>query len=572
METMQPEIEYRNDYAPPEYAILGNQANTYFPLTDKKGDPTRCFTRECIGEFVSMFPAQASDLHLLVGTIETVLGTNIDNMAELAQKASKKSEIILEIRKRIFEMVPIPIEGLSDLPDKSRKIILEDFERTLADEADSFIERIISTTFKQHTHTLSLKEEVRNCSNSAKLLIMVLDENLDPRIRYEARRKLALMYYFAKLKTVRTKEHYEENKDHVEGLEWFMGIVDRQLCPIKAGEVGKSDTWVINSTHDPKNNMGTIPNLTTIKPKKEAKDSAKANSKRTEIEMRKTKLDNKQNGNIWFHMSSRDKTTAGILDKNIRNGEEVGTGHTEKDDRSGLRMVFKSKEEWEIFYEALKAAIKKEVKKEAQRIATRLRSEEDPQGLELEDDIKNGVYDNCWRITRQKGKIDGSEKTVGESAASAGFEGYKFDIAIIRPDENGIRKTHTFELQIFLPHQFVDYFAKIGQTWIEYSVNRLFSPIRIKVDKTKSIEYCSMMELLFPQQIYKGINYEALREEGVKSGLASVWPNREVEIEIPPLRIRSPLQQKERGKGGSGVSNYRREHAGNDPDSKKKNR
>lgn len=555
---MEKETEYRYDQAPPEYAILGNNSNTYFPVVNEGGKPTENFTREYIADFTNKFPEQSSNMNLLVGTIEAILGNSIENIRNILQKISKNAQIIGKIREKIFSMAPFKIKGVENLPEESKKIILDDMEHTMAEQADGYIEGIIKNTFKQQIHTLSLKEEVKNCQNSAKLLRMVLDSDFDPRIRYEARRKLTLMYYFAKLKMIRTQEHYDEKVDHKEGLEWLMDIIDRQISPIQHGEVGKSEPWVIDSIHDPKNNMIAIPNLTTIKPKEEAEDFNKINGKRTEIAMRKSKFKNNKQEIIWFHINSRSKKHT--LEKAMRNGEEIGTKYTDKDDRSGKRIMVRNEEEWEILYENLKKAINTEVKKEIAQISKQC-------------NVDTKIYDNCIIETRKKGSIGGGE-IKSTSKASAGFKGLKVDITIKRPDENGETKTHTFEIQAFLPHNFVDYFNELGHTWAEYNVNRFFYPIMVIKDK-KEIEYCSMAELLFPKEIYKGIDYESLRKESIKSTIASIWPDLNKEIEIEPLR-KAPKpgkpSKKDPEKKGGGTSEYRKKHANNKSDSKRKNR
>jgi len=575
MEKMEKTIETRPDQVPPLFAALGIKKNTMFPVVDEDGNPSSNFTRDYIEKFTNRFPNQKGDLHLLVGMIETIIGTGLENIEGLVKESSKNAQIITKIREKIFSLAPMQIEGIFDLPERSKKILLDDIEHALAEQADEFIEGIVKNTFQQQTHTLSLKEEVKNCNNSAKLLIMVLDEDLDPRVRFEARRKLAFMYYFAKLKTTRAQEHYDEKLDHKEGLEWLMHVINRQMSPICVGEVGKSETYVIDSVHNPKDNMAAIQELTKIRPKRGAEDFNKKNGKRTEVEMRTTKLETATGEPISFHISSRDKTNASILDKNIRSGEEIGTGHTEKDDRSGIRFMLKTKEEWEIFYKGLKNAINTEVNKEISKTLERLRTEDDTQALILMEDIENGVYKDCVKElkTREKGSIEGGI-VGGTSRASAGFKGFKIDVEVVKPDENGERKKHTFEIQAFLPHNFVDYLSELGHTWEEYNINRVFYPVSVDTkDKKGIIEYCSMVELLFPKEIYKGIDYEKLREESIKRVIGAIWPDLDKEIAVRPLRKEEPRKKEEKknpAKKGEGVSAYRAQHAGNKGGAKKR--
>ncbi|MBU0578321.1 hypothetical protein KKF73_07210 [Patescibacteria group bacterium] len=333
----------------PRYAALGNGANTPLPIVDPwTGEEMSSYDTKARDEFIARYPRQAGQLATFVNRIKNLTGIgrlrDLPTVASLDERTNKG--LIDQTRERIL----ITLGFLKKFVPEKRDYGLREMGR----KSDDGIHEIIKDFFPDYEHHLSLKNEVMTCNDAAKLLFMAFDDTLDPRTRYEARRKLLLMELIGE-----HEDYSTDDENHEDALGDMMEFMNDQMISVPKGQkrTAAVKRYLVSKHSKDKEHKTISATMQQDKPGR-----VKALERVTPIATRIAPVENQRGGNkreIHFYTIPREKSTLARLMKALRYGAEVGERDT---DRNGIRMVFACREDWDDFFRLFKERLQNNIK------------------------------------------------------------------------------------------------------------------------------------------------------------------------------------------------------------------
>lgn len=469
------------------YAVVGNADNTPLPIVNPQtGEEMPILDKKWLNRFVGKYSVQYRKLFGWTERIQRYTGKRLRNLKDIAFKNTPETRhLIEETRQRILD----DLDFLRKICPEARDHMLRLYGRL----ADEYINETIQEFFPEYEHELGLKNEVATCHDAAKLLLMCFDTTLDPRLRYEARRKLFLMEYIGQLENFN-----EEDRGHEEALNAMIDFMNRKMTIVPAGKKrGTSSQRFLLSRHNAKEGNRTE-TASIIKALPERK---KHNERITPIGMRQAIImDQKGRGReIYFYAIPREKGTYSRLTKMFRYGTKIGE---RDDDRNGIRMVFEKKQDWVDFFMLLQKQLKEEIAEEL----TELLDGETDETAKKKLEEKRLDLDKSVIISNEKDNLEGDGRFMGNSKASSSATKFlKFTMKVCHADG----KKCQYEFQIFLPNGFADYIYRKGVSWAEYQVKRFFKE--------------QVAEILFPSAIFPQIDKKEAMEKAMERAYQQAW-------------------------------------------------
>lgn len=324
-------------------------------------------------------------------------------------------------------------------------------------QADKFIEEeVVGKFFPDHTKDLHLKNEVKNCNDPAKLLMMAFDPAWHEKVRFEAKRKLRLMELFEKVNDFLKEQNLNEND-----LSFFDDMMNDHVYAHGDSKKGAHVAKELVTTHDPSSFQVTgwfLVDKGEVIDYSEMSDEVSSQDKvmRTQIPFRKFMVgENGHSREIEFMIDARRKTKEGMALKMLRkdtNDPEALLG-----DLNGVRMIFKKEDHVDLFEYSMKSKLREA----------------------------------------------GYEVNFSEHRSAVGNNGSlgcrKYDVAI---SKDGVSRN--YEMQIFTFDEYANYLYSEEDAWPEYEIRRFFES--------------SSSEALFPSEIYHEELGEVNRQDIARSG------------------------------------------------------
>ena len=439
----------------------------YFEFLKKKGANTIAEVRAAIGKLTGHSPGE---LHRLA--------------PETAFEHTRKAE---NIRKRIRASL---INNLPFLKGKSSKEEREKELKKLSGKANDYIKEVTEQFFAKDRAVLQ-NIEVTVCDDMAELLAMTFSDRIDPKIKFEASRKLALIKLMGEI-----EDYSEAQVDHARALNFMISFFNRRIHDLPEGaKIGAIFPRFLISRHSEKDFRTVSAEFSETEPEIKEK-----NTKTTYLPSRRTVVTDEKGDEriIYFSMEPRHKTPHSRLTKTFRYNSRIG----EKDlDRNGIRMVFETHKDWLDFSKKFQDELKNDIK---EGLIEQLENEKNKEKRNvLESRLRN--IDSSIIIYETKDSLQGQEFEGSANSSASSLRIMKFRMALTLADG----RQHQYEFQIFLPDGYADATYRKGLSWEEYNVDRFFDE---KVD-----------ELLFPPRIYPHINREEIHKKMLKQAHQRVW-------------------------------------------------
>jgi hypothetical protein len=439
----------------------------------------------------------------------------------LKQLGERGPEIVQEVRDNFVNLIGFEpqqllyiapegtfptSEGYQALRDQIRARILENLAflknydeehreaglRRMGTEANNYLNRLIAYHFPGE-ETVEMNSEVEICNDAASLVMLAFNDNVNPKVKFEAARKLLLMKYVGEI-----RNYSKHDEDNDEALHYMMGIFNERVLELPEGaKIGATTPRYMISEHDPVEFKTIRTEIRDIKP---STLDESVPTQVTKLPCRKTIVIGKdgKEREIFFTLDPREKGDESRLTKTLRYGCQIG----ERDvDRNGLRLVFENREDWEDFYAMFKEEIKVEIR---ESLCDRLEEDISPE----ENSIVQKRLDNLdesIEITDEKDTLNGEEFNGSAPSSSKELKIHKFKLVVTRA--NG--RKHQYEFQIFLPDGYADAKYRKGVSWEEYRADRFF---REGVD-----------QLLFPESTYSELDRKAAYERIMKRAHENLW-------------------------------------------------
>ncbi len=473
------------------YANLGNDETTPMPIVDPTtGEEVAIFDTTRLATFAQEHAAEFRDMMAnLVPRLQRYTGGKLRELEGLAQvPAEGLTTAIKNCRERI-------LEDLENLPFLAR-FVKEHREaglKELGHRADEFIDQVIHQWMPHYMDQISLSNEVKGTNDAGELLIMAFNRSLDPRIRYEAKRKLILMELLGKM-TPYTKEDMDRDDSMSRMNEW---LNQRVLEPEVGEKTGAAQNRYLFSAHDTNGeddhktkDAKIVNNADLIK---------NPNQRLTPMSMRRLVV--KRGGEIheiqcMIDIRERQRLPFSRLIKKMQRNEPA---EAHDHDYNGLRMVFEEVEDFYDFIHVLEKQIRASI---LAKVSEQVRSPE-----KREKAIQRFArLHECVKINFTSNNFD------GETGAN---QMRMLEMTLDVEDEEDFR--HHYEFQVFLPEGYADFLYRRKVSLEEHRASRFFD---------RGIEELSSpSELLFPVSIYKGLDHAAIAKQAKEEAYKRAWEN-----------------------------------------------
>lgn len=364
--------------------------------------------------------------------------------------------------------------------------------RRMGTEANNYLNRLIAYHFPGE-ETVEMNSEVEICNDAASLVMLAFNDNVNPKVKFEAARKLLLMKYVGEI-----RNYSKHDEDNDEALHYMMGIFNERVLELSEGtRIGSTTPRYMISRHDPVDFQTKKTEIRDVKP---TDINETVPTQVTKLPCRKTIVIGKdgKEREIFFTLDPREKGDESRLTKTLRYGCQIG----ERDvDRNGLRLVFENREDWDDFFEMFKEEIKVEVR---ESLCDRLEEDISPEETSFIQKRLDNLHE-CIDIADEKDTLNGEEFNGSAPSSSKELKIHKFKLAVTRA--NG--RKHHYEFQIFLPDGYADAKYRKSVSWEEYRADRFF---REGVDR-----------LLFPESTYSELDRKAAYERVMRRSHENLW-------------------------------------------------
>jgi len=426
-------------------------------------------------EFFSENSTEIIEYHLR--ELERLTGYTYEELHEMAPKITfspkRQAELTRrQIRNRMANGMPFLNNSI-----KAKK---ETGMREAAITANDYIKDIISSYFPGEEQ-VKMNNEVEMCNDAATLRLMSLNDELAPKVKFEAGRKLILLQLLGEI-----KDYTEKVVDHQEAIQYMFNFFNEKIFHLHEGErMGETTIRYLVSHHTGKDHQAKGSEIMGEKPRK---SELGENDRVTHLEMRRTIVKNEdgEEREIYFSIEAREKTVESRLTKALRFKSHIGVKDV---DRNGIRMVFETLEDWEDFKPGFKEYLETHIREDLDEHIT---AEKDK---EKKVPLKSRLQKENAPLGDPKGKLDRGEFKGSSPSSSSELKTYKFSMIVFRASGD----LHTYEFQILLPDGYADTRYRKGVNWEEYDVNRFFDQ--------------GVDGLLFPVMHYSEINRKALRKK-----------------------------------------------------------
>ena len=321
--TKQPSRQFDKVKLPTTYALLGNADNTPLPIVNPcTGEINPIYHTKAFTQFLEEHPEQEGVImRSILKRIKDLTGIGrIRDLSRIAELNGEHLEIMIRnTRAKILSRV-----GFLDKYVDSRK---DGGLRQMGRISNEFINDLVNKFFPDSKYELSLKNEVENCNDAARLLFMTLNTTLDPRVRYEARRKLILIELLGKI-----VDYTDAERSHEDALSDMMILINEQMVSVpEGGKKGATEEKFLVSRHTTQKRKTTQAFIEAKPPKKE-----RTTQRVTPMGIRRGRVltNEKEERQIFFHYSQREKRTSARLLKAIRYNDPIGERES---DRNGIR-------------------------------------------------------------------------------------------------------------------------------------------------------------------------------------------------------------------------------------------
>ncbi len=466
------------------YAILGNQADTPFPIVDPTtGAEMAILDKAWLTNFATEHPEQYQKMmQVLVPQLRAYTGGKLRELESLHELSP---HLMAKMVKSIRERIVADLEHWPFLEKFSPEYRAEAL-REYASQADELIHQVIHEWMPQLADEISLSNEVKSTNDPAELLAMAFNRGLNPRTRFEAKRKFLFMKMLGEM------FHYDEKRKHHEEAMSRMSqwLADEMYAePTAGGRSGDQQQHYLVSKHDTVSNERR-----TLKAavNSEAPRILEFDQRSTSLGMRRVgiKTMSGTKREIDCMIDVRDRRTFARMIKKMHRDEPVeALDH----DYNGLRLVFKRGEDLNDFIQTLKEKIHNNI---ASKLVKRL------------TDAKGDMTRSAPVLQRLTAMDDAVQVKI-ESDNLSNADPAKLKMMVIRltvRDEDD--KTYTYELQTFLPDGYADYKYREDMTREEHQADRFFD---------------GPSELMFPTTIFPKLNHHTLHQAACKAAHENAW-------------------------------------------------
>lgn len=364
--------------------------------------------------------------------------------------------------------------------------------------ADDYIQECLEMFLPHYDKKLGIANEVKAVSDPARLLIMIFNKKLKPRVRHEAKRKLLLMEMLANLEDYGASE--KSSEESLDAMVRFMQ--DHMIDIAEDGEHGDIRECFLRSDHEMPKVAGKGADRKTLETR--LQDTPPRRLLRyqrvSEIPMRRAKIRDAQDTerSIRFFMDLREKGAFSRLTKRLRKDWPIEDGRLEKSDGNGIRLIFEEKADLFDFVITMKDRLMKAVIDALNEHLAR-----HPEDETARQRLEN--IDNSVEIYEIKDSLDGNGDFSGETEASSEeLKVFKFKLHV----KDARNREHFYEFQCFLPDGYAEYLYRDNVNWEEYNVKRFFGGVHT---------------LLFPPAIYGDVDYADAKEKAVENARERVW-------------------------------------------------
>ncbi|MFH0820174.1 MAG: hypothetical protein V1908_00205 [Candidatus Peregrinibacteria bacterium] len=498
------------------YAVLGNQPDTPLPIVDPNPDLE---IREEIPILdkgrIAKFAVEHAEqyrwmMRELVPRLHKYTGGKLREMDDLPNVPPEQlAEIVEGVREKIIaDIAHWPF--LEKYTLEHRIDALEDYAR----QADELVDYVIREWMPNLVDQISLSNEVKGTNDPAELLIMAFNRSLNPKTRFEARRKFLLMKMLGELSYCD-----ESRRCQNKAMSRLNQVLNGEMyaVPDSGERIGDQEVHHLVSSHDSalfahrtlraviaKDGSEAIDLLSKPKNAPRATDDADDSEltlKSTSLAMRRIKVRtiSGQQREIDCFVDLRERHSFSRVIKKIHRDEPV-----EKldHDYNGLRLVFKTAEDLQDFLNTLKEKIRNGINV---KLTSRLR----------QPGFKKGAKRRA--IVERLRTIENSVKAEVTFNNLNGKKKGKLKMKLIRltvTDEDN--NTYEYEFQAFLPEGYADYKFREFLTRGEHQVLRFFD---------------GPSKLMFPTAIYPGLNHQSMCQAARTTAYASAWEKGAVETD-----------------------------------------
>ncbi|MFH0837696.1 MAG: hypothetical protein V1880_00310 [Patescibacteria group bacterium] len=470
----------------------------------KKGRKIIMQTREYIQELTDFEPTELAAL-----------------APEMTFSRTKASKIIrAKIRAKMLKKLPF-------MKKYKEEDVQSGFQK-LGAETNAYVLRLI-TDYYPGEESMKMDSTVETSNDPAKLILMAFNDAADPKLKFDAARKLLLMRYIGEIRDCSKKE-----EDNAEALNYMMSLFNERIIELpKGAKIGATTLKYLVSRHTQDTLATESTEIMDSQPEDLEGDKL---TRVTPLPSHKTTVTNEadQEREIFFGLIPRAKVDESRLIKTMRYGCHIG----EKDvDLNGIRLIFDCREDWDDFFRIhIIKGIKDEIR---EGLCERLEGDSDEDEREeilarLDNiDQTNGIWDDFFRlyvagvknetdakelekiltklnildknieISEPKDSLDGKGFDGSAPSSSKNFKICKFKMKVTRADG----RKHPYEFQVFLPDGYADLKYRKGIN--AYHIDRFF---------TEGVD-----QQLFPEHYYKGIDRKKAHERNVRQAQEKAW-------------------------------------------------